>query len=174
MLSPTIKHLRVIFKRSFQTGLNESELFSHNRQLTSIGIVSFSHVLVVIMFELFVFCTSKEGSCCFPNQKIRDFVKRNSVKRLKGGGGCLNSALYPSLKNRNFEICVGRFHEKLLFSDLRLLFTKTQYSSDITSKVRINRLTPDITRTREASMESKRDPLKTTKILKKYHSAEKN
>ena len=33
-----------------------------------------------------------------------------------------------------FLKCVGRFHEKLLFSNL---LTKTQYSSDITAKVRI-------------------------------------
>ena len=41
------------------------------------------------------------------------------------------SALYLRLKKRRFEICVGRFHEKLL----RLLVTKTQYSWDLTSKV---------------------------------------
>ena len=43
----------------------------------------------------------------------------------------LKSALYLRLKKRKFEIYVRRFHEKLLFSDLRLLLTKTQYSSDI-------------------------------------------
>ena len=42
----------------------------------------------------------------------------------------LKSALYLRLKKRRFEIYVGRLHEKLLFSDLRLLLTKTQYSSD--------------------------------------------
>ena len=48
----------------------------------------------------------------------------------------LKSALYLRLKNAVFEICVS-FHEKLLFSDLRLLLTKAQYSSDKTSKVRL-------------------------------------
>ena len=49
------------------------------------------------------------------------------------------SALYLKLKKRKFEISVGSFHEKLLFWDLRLLLTKTQYSSDITSKIQIKR-----------------------------------
>ena len=42
--------------------------------------------------------------------------------------------------NRNsvvFKTCVGRFHEKLLFPNLRLIPTKKTFSSDITSKVRI-------------------------------------
>ena len=48
----------------------------------------------------------------------------------------LMSALYVRLKKRLFGICI-RFHEKLPFLDLDLLFTKTQLSSDITSKVQI-------------------------------------
>ena len=40
----------------------------------------------------------------------------------------LKSALYPTLKKRTFEICVGGSHEKLF----RLHLTKTQYSSYIT------------------------------------------
>ena len=42
---------------------------------------------------------------------------------------------YLRLQKRRFEICVGRVHEKLLISDLRLLLTKTQCSSDITITV---------------------------------------
>ena len=49
----------------------------------------------------------------------------------------LKSAPYLRLKKRRFETCVGSFHEKLLFPDLRLLLAKKLYSSDITSKVRI-------------------------------------
>ena len=57
----------------------------------------------------------------------------------------LNSALYLRLEKGSFKICVGRFHEKLLFSILRLLFSKTRYTTDITSKIRIYCFTPDIT-----------------------------
>ena len=39
------------------------------------------------------------------------------------------------LKKHSFKICVGRFHGKLLFSNLHLLLNKTQYSSDITSNL---------------------------------------
>ena len=46
-------------------------------------------------------------------------------------------AIPKAKKSAVFKICVGRFHEKLLFSSLRLLFRKTPYSSDITSKIRI-------------------------------------
>ena len=66
-------------------------------------------------------------------QKIRRFesvLKKTKRERLK-------SALYLRLKKRRFEICEGRFHERLLFSDLRLLLTKTQCISGITSKFRI-------------------------------------
>ena len=38
------------------------------------------------------------------------------------------------------------FYEKFLFPNLRILLTKTQYSSDITSNVWIYRFTLDITR----------------------------
>ena len=82
----------------------------------------------------------------------------------------LTSALYLRLKKRRFEICVGRFHEKL-YSNLRLLLTKTQYSSDITSKVRIYRFTPDITRGN--SIKSK-GALWRQKNSKKLHNAKKN
>ena len=44
----------------------------------------------------------------------------------------LKSALYLRLKKRFFFKCVGHFHEKLPFSNLSLLLTKTQCSSDIT------------------------------------------
>ena len=45
------------------------------------------------------------------------------------------SALF--LKKRSFQNTRKMFHEKILFSNLRLLLSKTQYSSDITSKIRI-------------------------------------
>ena len=67
------------------------------------------------------------------------YVKRITRREL------LKSALNLRLKKRRFEICV-RFHEKLLLSDLRLLLLKKQYSSDVTSKVRIWSLTPNITK----------------------------
>ena len=49
-------------------------------------------------------------------------------------------------QNAVFKTCKGRSREKLLFSNLRLLLTETQYSSDITSIVRILSFTPDITK----------------------------
>ena len=46
----------------------------------------------------------------------------------------LKSALYIRINKRSCKKSVGRFREKLLFSKLRLLLTKAQYSSDITSE----------------------------------------
>ena len=45
--------------------------------------------------------------------------------------------IFKAQNMRRFEICVGRSHEKLLFSDFRILLTKTQHSSGIPSKVQI-------------------------------------
>ena len=53
------------------------------------------------------------------------FVKVERIRRER-----LNSPLYLRFKSAVFKTCVGRFHEKPLFSNLCLL-TKTQHSSDI-------------------------------------------
>ena len=66
----------------------------------------------------------------------------------------LKSALYPNSKSAVFKICRGRFHEKLLFSNLRLLLTKMQNSSDLPLEVRIQRFIPD--NTKGTSKKSKR------------------
>ena len=88
----------------------------------------------------------------------------------------LNSALHLRLKKRSFEICVGCFHEKLLFSDLRLrlLLTKAQYISVITSKVRIQRSTPDIAKGDFNKIEG--GPFEDKKKIskRKSHSADTN
>ena len=84
-------------------------------------------------------------------QRLTSQMKRTyvSTKKKKIGmtkvGAISKAQKAPIMKIRT-EICVGRFHEKLLFSDLRLLLTKTQYRSDITLKVRLYRLTSDTTR----------------------------
>ena len=59
-----------------------------------------------------------------------------------------------------------------MFSNLHLLLTKTQNSSDITSIVRIKRLTSDITRWDFNKIEG--GPLGAKNFRKKSHSAEKN
>ena len=46
-------------------------------------------------------------------------------------------AISKAQKAQIGNTCRTRFYEKLLFPNLRLLLTKTKYSSDITSKIRI-------------------------------------
>ena len=64
----------------------------------------------------------------------------------------------------------ARFHEKLVFEHTPLL-NKMQYSSDITSKVRIKRFSWDIKR--GTSIKSKDGPFGDKELGKKSHSAKK-
>ena len=66
---------------------------------------------------------------------------------------------------RRFEICVGRFHDKLVFSDLRLLLTKKQNISDIALYSGYY----------ERGLQENRrgDPLKTKKVGKKSQHQKK-